>query len=158
MSPRAAWRLESLGVRDVGDYTAGKADWLAAGLPVEGETKPFARVADAIDADARTCLPTEQVADVLQRVTSTGPQMRIVVVVNEGGIVQGLLRLDRITDARQALVEDVMEPGPVTVRADADLAATTERMRRKGVSSLLVTTPDGELLGVLWAPDRAPTS
>jgi CBS domain-containing protein len=42
-----------------------------------------------------------------------------------------------------------MEPGPTTVRADADLAETTERMKRRGVSSLIVSTPDGVLLGVL---------
>ena len=33
MSPRAAWRLESLGFRNVHDYPAGKSDWMAAGLP-----------------------------------------------------------------------------------------------------------------------------
>ena len=32
MSPRAAWRLESLGFSHVYDYVAGKIDWLAAGL------------------------------------------------------------------------------------------------------------------------------
>ena len=35
MSPRAAWRLESLGFARVYDYVAGKADWMAAGLPTE---------------------------------------------------------------------------------------------------------------------------
>src|SRR6266511_4403171 len=36
MSPRAAWRLESMGFAEVYDYVAGKADWGAAGLPLEG--------------------------------------------------------------------------------------------------------------------------
>jgi hypothetical protein len=36
MSPRAAWRLEASGFSPVYDYTAGKADWLAADLPFEG--------------------------------------------------------------------------------------------------------------------------
>ncbi len=36
MSPRAASRLESLGFREAYDYAAGKADWFAAGLPMEG--------------------------------------------------------------------------------------------------------------------------
>lgn len=34
-SPRAAARMEALGYRRVYDYTAGKADWQAAGKPVE---------------------------------------------------------------------------------------------------------------------------
>jgi rhodanese-related sulfurtransferase len=37
LSPRAAWRLESLGFANVCDYVAGKEDWLAYGLPIEGE-------------------------------------------------------------------------------------------------------------------------
>ncbi len=36
MSPRAAWRLESLGFTRVYDYVAGKVDWFAAGFPREG--------------------------------------------------------------------------------------------------------------------------
>ena len=39
LSPRAAARLEELSFREVYDYVAGKADWLAAGLPSEG-TRP----------------------------------------------------------------------------------------------------------------------
>ena len=36
MSPRAAWRLESLGFGEVYEYGGGKLDWMAAGLPTEG--------------------------------------------------------------------------------------------------------------------------
>jgi rhodanese-related sulfurtransferase len=32
LSPRAAWRLESLGFKEVYDYAGGKADWLANGF------------------------------------------------------------------------------------------------------------------------------
>jgi hypothetical protein len=35
MSPRAACRLELLGFTQVYDNVAGKADWLAHGLPTE---------------------------------------------------------------------------------------------------------------------------
>jgi CBS domain-containing protein len=66
-------------------------------------------------------------------------------------VVQGRLRLDRLdpTDARPA--EEAMEPGPTTIRADADLPDATERMSRRGVASLIVSDPDGVLLGVLRA-------
>jgi hypothetical protein len=36
MSPRAACRLAALGFAEVYDYVAGKVDWLARNLPVEG--------------------------------------------------------------------------------------------------------------------------
>ena len=39
MSPRAAWRLKAAGFGPVYDYAAGKADWLAAGLPFQGTAK-----------------------------------------------------------------------------------------------------------------------
>ncbi len=76
------------------------------------------------------------------------------VVVNERGIVLGRLRLDGIDEALGTAVEDVMEPGPATVRADADLRQTVERLRNRRISDIIVTTPDGELLGVLNANDE----
>jgi hypothetical protein len=44
-----------------------------------------------------------------------------------------------------------MEPGPATVRADARAAETTERMRTRGAASVIVSTPEGVLLGLLRA-------
>ena len=64
MSPRAAWRLERLGFTEVYDYAAGKVDWMAAGLPTEGNGTHPPRVLEAMDADPPTCDPTERVADV----------------------------------------------------------------------------------------------
>jgi hypothetical protein len=42
MSPRAAWRLESIGFTRVHDYVAGRADWGSFGLPLEGTMGPRA--------------------------------------------------------------------------------------------------------------------
>ena len=44
MSPRAAWRLEAFGYPEVYDYVAGKSDWMAAGLPTEGNSAHPPRV------------------------------------------------------------------------------------------------------------------
>jgi Mg/Co/Ni transporter MgtE len=74
---------------------------------------------------------------------------RLCVVVNDRGVVQGRLRLDRVDPADARLVEEVMDLGPATVRADADLAEITERMRRRNVASMIVSDPDGVLLGVV---------
>ena len=48
MSPRAACRLELLGFTQVYDDVAGKADWLAHGLPTEGEQAQVPRVKDIL--------------------------------------------------------------------------------------------------------------
>ena len=53
MSPRAACRLELLDVAQVYDYVAGKADWLAHGLPTQGEQAQVPRAKEAITPTAR---------------------------------------------------------------------------------------------------------
>jgi hypothetical protein len=57
MSPRAACRLELLGFTQVHGYVAGKADWLATGLPTEGEQAQVPRAKDVLRRDAVTALP-----------------------------------------------------------------------------------------------------
>ncbi|MDX1620981.1 MAG: hypothetical protein R3320_08320 [Nitriliruptorales bacterium] len=47
--------------------------------------------------------------------------------------------------ARDHLIE-----GPTSVRADEDVEALTQRMERADTSSVIVTTPEGRLLGVYF--------
>ena len=146
MSPRAAWRLERLGFGPVYDYAAGKVDWMAAGLPTVRADTSERRALDAADRDPPTCRPDDRVADI------AGHTERSVVVVNERGIVLGRVRPGRVDSARASTVEEVMEAGPATVRAHEPLTPLLERMARRGVSDVTVTTPQGELLGVLQRP------
>jgi hypothetical protein len=150
MSPRAACRLERLGFGPVHDYTAGKADWRAAGLPTEGRPQP-ARVLAAADPAPMTCGPDELVADVVERLGRAG--RAVCVVVDSNGVVCGRLRLDKLIFSDPRVAEAVMEPGPATVRADAPLGDTLARMANRHVTSLLVTTPAGVLLGELRPAD-----
>jgi CBS domain-containing protein len=147
MSPRAAWRLEALGYAPVYEYVVGKADWLAAGLPTEGDGLHPPRVAEAMDRVVTTCGPDEMVSEVAARLDRTDRE--ICVVVNDRSVVQGRLRRYRTDRADDRLVEQAMEPGPTTVRADAPLAAMLERMRSRHVHNLIVSSPDGVLLGVV---------
>jgi len=147
MSPRAAWQLERLGFDEVYDYVAGKADWLAAGRPTERRDQGPPRVIDAIDRDVPTCVPDDRLPAVVRRFREL-PRTSCA-VVNGNGIVLGRLRLDSDNAPEDIAVGEVMEPGPATVRADAPLGATRERLVARGVRDILVTTPDGDLLGVL---------
>ena len=149
MSPRAAWRLEALGYPEVHDYVAGKADWLAAGMATQGALTHPPRVIDVVDRSVPTCRPAEPVADALAHMTHADSQ--VCVVINDHGVVQGRLRRDRISPADQRPADQLMEPGPATIRADADVAQTVERMRRRGATTLIVSTPEGVLLGVVHA-------
>jgi CBS domain-containing protein len=147
MSPRAAWRFEGIGY-DVYHHVTGKADWLAAGPPTEGRLSHAPRVIAVADRGVPTCRPDEAVRDLLARAAGTG---EVCIVTNEAGVVLGRLRLDGLDSADTRRADDVMDPGPATVRADADLRETTERMHDRRVRSLIVSTPDGVLLGLLRA-------
>lgn len=144
MSPRAACRLERLGY-EVYDYVLSKVDWLAAGLPTVWREPAPPRVSLALDTSFPTCAPDEPVQDVAER--TEGDQC---LVLNEDRVVLGRLRLNR-EHPEGAIAEDAMHPGPTTVRADADLGETLERMQARSVSSIVVTTAEGVLLGVVHA-------
>jgi len=90
MSPRAAWRLESLGFTEVYDYTVGKLDWMAAGLPTEGTNAKRPRAGDLARKDTPTCKLEERISDVRERVHALG--WDAVVFVNDEQVVFGLLR------------------------------------------------------------------
>jgi CBS domain-containing protein len=51
------------------------------------------------------------------------------------------------------MVGEVMEPGPTTVRPDAELEPLVGRMRKRGTPQVLVTDPQGILIGVLFFED-----
>ena len=147
MSPRAAWRLLQLGFERVYDYTAGKIDWIAAGWPTEGPGPGEARVLTATDPSVPTCGLEEVVGTVPRRLD---PEVTSCVVINDRRIVAGRLEyLNTIDPEDPRLVSQVMRPGPTTIRPSDNLEEVRERMRARHVPQLLVTTPDGELLGVL---------
>jgi CBS domain-containing protein len=146
MSPRAAWRLEELGFTAVFDYIAGKVDWRAAGLPTRG-TGVHGRVLQVIEADVPTCRPNEPIREAVDHAIRRGWDMSI--AINQDRIVQGRVRLDRLGSNPEGAVADHMDPGPATIRADADLIEMRQRMTDRHVSSLIVSTPDGRLLGAI---------
>ena len=151
MSPRAACRLESLGFTKVYDYVAGKADWLAGGLPVEGKLADYPRAGSAVRRDVPTCRLTERVGDARDRVRASDHNQ--CVVTNDEGVVLGRLGARALDADPQATVEAVMESGPTTTRPDDPLEALAERLRERRVGSILITTPDGRLVGVLYRKD-----
>ncbi len=151
MSPRAAWRLEGLGFSKVYDYAPSKVDWFAAGLPMEGALAGVPTVGDVVRTDAPTCKPEEKVGEVRERIRRTSWDR--CVVVNEGRVVLGLLREKDLASDPTATTEEVMRSGPTTVRPDVLAQKMAERMRKRGAASVLVTTPDGELVGLTYRDD-----
>ncbi len=156
MSPRAAWRLEGLGFTEAYDYAPSKVDWFAAGLPMEGEMAGVPTVGDAARGDVPTCAPGEKVGEVHGRIRGTGWDR--CVVVNDGRIVLGLLREKELTADPAATAEEAMRPGPTTIRPDTPAEKMAERMQKRGTASVLVTTPDGQLVGLMHREDAEHTT
>jgi CBS-domain-containing membrane protein len=152
MSPRAAWRLRELGFREVYDYVAGKSDWLAAGLPIEGELAAVPRAIDAVRRHVPTCRLRDLAADVRRRLKERGESW--CVVTNKQGIVFGRVRWNALEKAADTTpVEQIMEAGPTTTRASDPLESLVERLREARVRRILVTTPEGVLLGAVYRED-----
>src|SRR5713226_1874072 len=145
MSPRAAWRLESIGFTQVYDYVAGKADWGSFGLPLEGTKGP--RAGELARRDVPTCELDERLAEVRERVAAAGWDTCI--VVNDAAVVLGRLGRKALASQEDVSVEQAMSSGPSTVRPSITVAAILERMQKQNLTSALVTRSDGTLVGIL---------
>ena len=146
MSPRAACRLETLGFAEVYDYHAGKADWLAHQLPVEGERADEPTAGSLARDDVVTCGLSDKVGPV-QELIEASPYP-FAVVTSEGGVVLGRLPLSKCDPDPETVAEDAMEPGPSTVRPHKTAATIAETLAAKQLRWAIVTTPEGELIGV----------
>lgn len=153
MSPRAAWRLTSLGFSEVYDYVAGEADWFASGLPRAGGEANVPRVGDLARRDVPTCRVTDLAGDVHERIQAAGWDRSL--VVHDEHVVLGSVRAAALAADPAVPVEQIMEPGPTTVRPDARVAEVVKRMQDKQVRSMVVTTSDGRLVGLLRREDVA---
>lgn len=151
MSSRAAWRLTGLGFTQVFHYTPGKMDWMANGLPIEGEEARVQHASDLAHPEAPTCSLTDRIATVKERIQKSG--WNFCVVVNAERIVLGLIRPDALDGDPQRTAGQVMENGPRTYRLDSPLEKTLQYMQKTGGESVLVTTSSGELAGILKRAD-----
>src|SRR5215471_5081650 len=147
MSPRAAWRLESLGFAEVHHYVAGKLDWMAAGLPTEGTNAQRPRAGDVARKDVPTCGLKERLGAVRDRVEGQG--WDAAVVVNDERVVLGLLRAKELAGDPQLTIEQAMRPGPSTFRPFVAVEEMARFMTEHDLASSPVTTSDGRLVGLL---------
>ena len=151
MSPRAAWRLESIGFGRVYDYVNGKADWGSFGLPLEGSRPSSTRVGAHVRTDVPACRPADRMPDMCERVHAAGWDTCF--VTNEQGVVLGRLGRAALAAGDDVAVDEAMTLGPSTVRPSQELDAALERMHKQNLTTLAVTRSDGVLVGVLRRDD-----
>ena len=151
MSPRAAARLETLGFTEVYDYVNGKADWLAAGLSSEGPLTDVPTAGEAVRGGDIVCHLGERLGDSVERIRAADKDACI--VVDDRHVVLGRARGRALSGNPNAAIEDVMQSGPSTIRADIPLDAIVKTLRDGKLSSTLVTDPEGRLIGALYLED-----
>jgi hypothetical protein len=151
MAPRAAERLTTLGFDEVYEYKGGKLDWLAAGLPSEGENSSRPRAADASRKDMVVCGLKDRLGNVSERARGAG--WDVAVVIDEARVVLGLLRSKELEMDSNLLVEEAMRPGPSTFRPYVSIKEMADYMVEHELDSAPVTTSDGKLIGVLLKSD-----
>jgi rhodanese-related sulfurtransferase len=151
-APRAAWRLASIGYTQVFYYTGGKADWLANGLPVEGEQSDRTTIADITDLDVPTCSRLDLMKDIRKKVNQEG--WNTCIVVNDRLVVLGqLLEVDLEKADPDWTAEQAMKRDPVTCRLDLLPEQAAELINADNLAGLIVTFPDGKLFGYMKRED-----
>lgn len=146
MSPRAAWRLDSLGFGEVYDYAGGKIDWFAAGFDREGSSAAQPTAGDLLHDEVPTCRLQDEVANVAAAVGDWD----VCVVVNEERVVLGLLGRDALSGLHgDRRAGDVMRSGPSTYRPSVSAEELVGTLTEAGVERALITTSEGVLLGLV---------
>ena len=121
-------------------------------LPMEGTRANEPTIGEAARRDVPTCAPAEKVGAVKERASESGWDR--CVVLDEERVVLGLLREKELAADPGAVVEEVMRNGPATFRPDEPVERVRKRMRDRGASAVLVTSPVGRLVGLLTPSEK----
>jgi Mg/Co/Ni transporter MgtE len=114
--------------------------------PIEGERADEPTVGAYARDDVVTCSLDDQVGPVRGQVdTSPYP---FALVTSAKGILLGRLRASMLDCDPQLPAQDVMEPGPSTVRPHKTAAGVAATLAERDLRWAMVTTPGGELIGI----------
>jgi CBS domain-containing protein len=147
LSPRAAWRLESLGFGEVYDYVGSKMEWIGAGLPWEGSEASQPKLGDLANPNVPLCA----LDDTVGAVRAGLGQRAICLAINDERIVLGLVRAEALGPDDDRRVSEVMQEGPSTYRPHVPATEMAERLDEHPERHILVTTLEGRLVGMATA-------
>lgn len=115
--------------------------------PVEGQRAEDPTVGECARDDVVTCTLKDQVGRIRELVE--GSPYPFALVKSASGVLLGRLRASMLDCDPQLRAEDVMEPGPSTVRPHKTAAGVAHDLAEKDLRWAIVTTPRGELIGVV---------
>jgi rhodanese-related sulfurtransferase len=149
LSARGAAHLERLGFGEVYDYVASKVAWLADGHPGAGRI----RDRDRVGAIARPDVPTVEADACVADLRAVIGDWEVAVVVDDERVVLGDVRRRLLELPDDTALATVMNTAPPTVRPSITRRELAQSMDRNGERQLLVTTLDGNLLGLVRRGD-----
>jgi rhodanese-related sulfurtransferase len=150
MSPRAATWLAQLGF-EVYDYALSKVDWMAHSLPMKGTAAERPTALSFVRDDVATCTLDELAAEIKRRIDSSPYGFALVLADR---VVLGRVRRSHLEDAPSDVSAEVlMEPGPSTTRPHTDPDELAKQLQHSGANTAILTTPEGELIGVVRRSD-----
>jgi rhodanese-related sulfurtransferase len=106
MSPRAAARLGSLGIEAVYDYAPSKVDYLARGLPHEGEKTTEQRAADLLRDDVVRCGRGDRIDRIRAQVEAS--PYGFALVLDDRNVLLGRLRGSALRGEGTATAEEAI--------------------------------------------------
>jgi rhodanese-related sulfurtransferase len=153
LSPRAATRLALLGF-DAYDYAVGKVDWMARALPLEGSLATRPTALSFLRDDVATCDLTDPASRIRPAIEAS--PYGFALVLYERIVLGRVLRSSLDGADEDTTAELLMEPGPSTTRPDLAPAELAKKLDSKGFGTAILTTPEGELFGVVRRSDLPP--
>jgi CBS domain-containing protein len=129
----------------------GKVDWLAHNLEVEGDDPDPPTAGGLMRDDVVRCAPTDRPSDVLESIERSPYPFGL--VTSKDGTVLGRVRASVLDAGSEEPVGDIAEPGPKTFRPHRSAETVARQLADKDLRWAIVTTPEGQLLGVASRED-----
>ena len=124
-------------------------DWIDSGLPFEGSDAQRPSLGTLAKRDIPTCSLDESAGEVVERVG----EWEVAVVVNEAGVVLGIVRAKDLRLGAGAPVRDLMKEGPSTYRPHVTPEELLPKLENNPQPWVLVTHVDGGLVGLVHPSD-----
>jgi hypothetical protein len=137
-----------MGFTDLRLYGAGKMDWLAAGLPAEGEDRE-PTIGELMRSDVPRCRPGERLGDLGSR----WREWPWCAVVDDDGVLLGRVRRSELDEHPDWPAFEAAEPGPSTYRPSVPAGELRGVMEKGGHRHLYVSDGEGRLLGIVTRDD-----
>ena len=131
------------------DYVAGKAAWLAEGLPGDGLLTDSQRAGAYARPGTTTFDADATVADVVK----ADDDWDVAAVLGPGGALLGAIRSEVRDLPPDVTIDSVMYTAPPTVRPSVPARELASSMDDDGRHHVFVTTLTGRLVGVVYRAD-----